>query len=59
MSEGVPSRYAYDLTMIRNRQSRNGDAAVNESYFTWNQPVCAVENGTVVYVMNSVDDNDG
>ena len=37
----------------------SGSAAVNESYFAWNQPVDAMEDGTVLYTLNTTPDNDG
>jgi murein DD-endopeptidase MepM/ murein hydrolase activator NlpD len=32
---------------------------VNESYFGWNQPIYAMQDGTVLYVLNTTPDNDG
>lgn len=56
-------RYAYDLSILRgdtgHRSSFDGDAAKNESFYAWDQPIRAAADGTVVEVVDDVPDNFG
>ena len=56
-------RYAYDLAMVKmvngKSQAYDGDPALNESYFGWNQPIYCVEDGIVLAVDDSIVDNKG
>src|SRR5262249_3993062 len=55
------NRYAFDIVKLQvaNGPAFSGDPGVNESYFGWNQPIYAMEDGTVLYVLNTTPDNDG
>jgi hypothetical protein len=61
---GAPeARYAYDICVFRmvngQLQSHSGDPGVNSNYFCWDQPIRAAMTGTVVSVVDSVQDNNG
>jgi hypothetical protein len=57
------ARYAYDLGMLQEvngkLQTFKGDPAVNESYFCWDQPIYCVEEGWVVAIDDTIEDNSG
>lgn len=50
-------RFAYDLIMVREHSSHNGDGKHNEDYFCFGKPVLAPAKGTVVQVVNDIADN--
>jgi hypothetical protein len=62
-SGGPEARYAYDLGIQRlvngSLQSWDGDVFVNSSFFCWDQPIRAAATGTVVFVQDSLPDNNG
>lgn len=57
------ARFGYDLCIEHEIdgiwQTFSGNPAVNESYFCWNSPIHAVLNGTVVYVNDTFESNNG
>ncbi len=55
------NKYAFDITMAQTATGPafSGNAGVNESYFAWNQPVYAMEDGVVLYSLNTTPDNNG
>lgn len=56
-------RYAYDMGMYKNVNGKHvlssGAADKNESYFAWNQPIYALDDGTVISVIDNFPDNNG
>jgi hypothetical protein len=54
-------RYCYDLLKLdpETRRTWRGDPNSNESFFAWNQPIYAVEDGKVLTVIQDVPDNLG
>ncbi|MCI0392654.1 MAG: peptidoglycan DD-metalloendopeptidase family protein [Acidobacteria bacterium] len=57
------SRYAYDLVMLKEvngkLKSSDGPPDKNESYFCWDQPIYCVEDGWVVAIEDTIEDNSG
>jgi len=49
--------YAYDFLVVRNAKTYEGPKDRNTSYFCWGQPVLAPAAGTVVAVVDGLDDN--
>lgn len=50
-------RYAYDLVMMKDRQTYQDNRLLNESYYAFDKEVVAPANGKVVKVMNNIADN--
>lgn len=50
-------RYAYDLVVMKDNQTFEGNDAVNESYYAYEKPVVAPADGVVVDVEMNVQDN--
>jgi hypothetical protein len=50
-------RFAYDIVVTRDGKTYTGDGSANEQYFAFGQPVLAPGAGTVVVVVDGVDDN--
>ncbi|BBH22378.1 peptidase M23 [Paenibacillus baekrokdamisoli] len=50
-------RYAYDIIRRDKGSSYKGDAAKNESYYAFGQPIVAAAAGKVVLVVNDIKDN--
>ncbi|MBJ6360768.1 M23 family metallopeptidase [Paenibacillus sp. GCM10012307] len=51
-------RYAYDLIQVKDDYSYNGDPTKNESYYAFGQEIVAPREGTVVRVVNDIEDNE-
>ncbi|QDX95539.1 hypothetical protein C2W64_02372 [Brevibacillus laterosporus] len=51
-------RYAYDLVIMKQGKSHQGDPTKNESYYAYGQEVSAAADGKVVKVENEIPDND-
>ena len=62
-SGGPEARHAYDICAARTvngqLQTYAGDPTVNSSYFCWDQPIRAAMTGTVVSVVDTIQDNNG
>jgi len=50
-------RYASDLIQVKDGYSYKGDPEKNESYFVFGQEITAPQDGTVVQVVNEIEDN--
>jgi len=50
-------RYALDIVRTQEDSSYQGDAAVNENYYAFGEPLYAAADGTVVEVKNDIPDN--
>jgi Peptidase family M23 len=50
-------RYAYDLVIMKDNQSFQGDAKANESYYAYGKPLIAPADGVVVGVEMNLEDN--
>lgn len=50
-------RYAYDLMIVKDGYSFDGDPTDNESYFVYGKDVIAPNGGVVVSVENGIEDN--
>lgn len=53
----LDQRFAYDFVVAREGQTHAGDAARNESYFCFGQPILAPSSGTVRIAVDGVPDN--
>ncbi len=53
----MDQRFAYDLLIVKNGSSYQGDKEKNESYFCFGEPVISPADGVVVAVTNNVPDN--
>ncbi|MEA1784537.1 peptidoglycan DD-metalloendopeptidase family protein [Arenibacter sp. GZD96] len=53
----VSQRYAYDLLMVSNGKSFEGDPLKNESYFAFGKEILAPCNAQVIKVITGVKDN--
>lgn len=51
-------RYAYDFIVVKDGSLYEGDPALNESYFTFDQEYIVPADGTIVDVENDVKDNE-
>ncbi|MFF2480363.1 peptidoglycan DD-metalloendopeptidase family protein [Paenibacillus sp. NPDC058071] len=51
-------RYAYDLIQVKDGYSYSGDSTKNESYYAFGQEIFAPRAGTVVRVVNDIEDNE-
>lgn len=51
-------RYAYDYVIEKNGYSYEGDRAINESYYAFNEDVLAPAEGVVVAAVDGILDND-
>lgn len=50
-------RYAYDLVIVNNGSTFDGEPTENESYYAFGELVLAPEEGTVVSIENEIVDN--
>lgn len=50
-------RYAYDFVQVKDSYSYEGDPLLNESYYSFDQPVLAPAAGTVIAVVDGIEDN--
>ncbi|MET3937737.1 hypothetical protein ABIC22_000549 [Paenibacillus sp. PvP094] len=50
-------RYAVDIIRTKEDSSYQGEAAVNENYYAFGEPLYAAADGTVVEVKNDIPDN--
>lgn len=50
-------RYALDIIRTKEDSSYQGEAAVNENYYAFGEPLYAAADGTVVEVKNDIPDN--
>ncbi|MDQ0113291.1 M23 family metallopeptidase [Paenibacillus harenae] len=50
-------RYAYDYVIEKNGYSYEGDRAINESYYAFNEDVAAPAEGVVVAAVDGISDN--
>lgn len=50
-------RFAYDFVVARGGRTHAGDAARNESYFCFGEPILAPADGTVVAAVDGIPDN--
>lgn len=50
-------RYAYDLVIVKDDQSFQGNAKANESYYAYGKPLIAPADGVVVGVEMNMEDN--
>lgn len=50
-------RFAYDIVILRDGKTHSGDGSANDQYFAFGQPILAPAAGTVVVVVDGVDDN--
>ncbi|CCF13147.1 peptidase M23 family protein [Brevibacillus laterosporus GI-9] len=50
-------RYAYDLVIMKDGKTYQGDPSKNESYYAYGQEVSAAADGKVVKVENKIPDN--
>ena len=50
-------RYAYDLLIVQDRKTFEGDPADNESYYAFGESVVAPADGIVISVENNIPDN--
>lgn len=50
-------RYAYDFVKVKDGSSYEGDPLLNESYYAFDQPVQAPAAGTVIAVVDGIEDN--
>jgi len=50
-------RYAYDFVKVKDGYSFEGDPLLNESYYAFDQPVLAPAAGTVIAVVDGIEDN--
>ena len=50
-------KYAYDILMIKDKSSYNGDPKKNESYYVFGKDIIAPCDGTIVQVVTGVHDN--
>jgi len=50
-------RYAYDLLMMKNGKTHEGDPTQNENYFAFDKEITAPAGGKVVKVVNKIRDN--
>ncbi|WP_339276738.1 peptidoglycan DD-metalloendopeptidase family protein [Paenibacillus sp. FSL W8-0426] len=55
--EHETQRYALDVVRTKDQLSYQGDAAVNENYYAFGEPLYAAADGTVVEVKNDIPDN--
>ena len=53
----ITQQYAYDLLMVDNGTSHNGDPKVNDSYFVFGKEIVAPCDARVVKVITGVTDN--
>lgn len=51
-------RFAYDLVIVKDGYSYDGDPLKNESYYAFGQPLLAPADGVVVSVVNDIPDNE-
>ncbi|QBA63262.1 M23 family metallopeptidase [Muriicola soli] len=54
----LSQQYAYDLLMVKDGRSYQGDAGVNENYFVFGKEIIAPCDGRVVLVIDGVPDNE-
>jgi len=54
---GQKGEFAWDFIINRNGYSAQGDTALNESYYCWEQPVLAPAPGTVVQTRDDLEDH--
>ena len=50
-------KYAFDMLMVKDGKSYEGDSLENESYFVFGKDIIAPSNAVVVSVINGVHDN--
>ena len=50
-------RHAYDLTIWRDGAAYTGDGSENADYWAWGVPVLAPADGTIVLVVDGIQDN--
>ena len=50
-------RHGYDLVIWKNGGAYRGDGTRNEDYWAWKQPVLAPADGTIVAVLDGLEDN--
>lgn len=55
--EHETQRYALDIVRMKDQLSYQGDAAVNENYYAFGEPLYAAADGIVVEVKNDIPDN--
>ncbi|PQP82744.1 hypothetical protein C0Q44_15220 [Paenibacillus sp. PCH8] len=55
--EHETQRYALDIVRTKEDSSYQGDAAVNENYYAFGEPLYAAAEGTVVEIKNDIPDN--
>lgn len=55
--EHETQRYALDIVRMKDHSSYQGDAAVNENYYAFGEPLYAAADGTVVEIKNDLPDN--
>lgn len=50
-------KYAYDILMVNNQSSHEGDSKKNENYYIFGKDIMAICDAKVVKVIDGVDDN--
>lgn len=50
-------RYAYDFVKVKDGYTYEGDPTQNESYYAYDEPVLAPAAGTVIAVVDGIEDN--
>ncbi|MBT8281899.1 MAG: peptidoglycan DD-metalloendopeptidase family protein [Muriicola sp.] len=54
----LSQQYAYDLLMVKDGSSHQGDAKLNDNYFVFGKEIIAPCDGRVVLVIDGVPDNE-